>query len=65
MITDLDNYSDWAHYSAEINSKILRDMRAGNHALTKETCAGYWQGVKEFYTAFDYETYFAEVYSDS
>lgn len=65
VVTDLDNYSDWAHYSSEVNSKLLRDMHAGEHELTKENCAGYWQGVKDFYTAFDYEAYFAEVYGDS
>ena len=63
MVTDLNNYSDWAHYSADINSKLLRDMKEGAHALTKENCADYWQGVQDFYTAFDYEAYFADVYA--
>ena len=26
-------------------------------------CADYWQGVQDFYTAFDYEAYFADVYA--
>ena len=63
VVTDLNNYSDWAHYSADINSKLLRDMKEGAHALTIENCADYWQGVQDFYTAFDYEAYFADVYA--
>ena len=63
VVTDLNNYSDWAHYSADINSKLLRDMKEGTHALTKENCADYWRGVQDFYTAFDYEAYFADVYA--
>ena len=62
MVTNLDNYSDWAHYSADINSRLLRDMQAGEHRLTRETCKDYWQAVEKFYTAFDYEGYFAELY---
>ena len=65
VVTDLNNYSDWAHYSAEINSKILRDMKAGEHAVTSENCADYWRGVEAFYKAFDYETYFGGVYGNS
>lgn len=65
VVTDLENYSDWAHYSADINSKLLRAMKAGEHELTKENCAGYWRGVESYYQNFDYVAYFAEVYADS
>ena len=65
VVTNLENYSDWAHYSADINSRLLADMRAGEHRLTKENCADYWCGVEEYYTSFDYEGYFAQVFSDT
>ncbi|MDO5546760.1 MAG: hypothetical protein Q4F81_13255 [Eubacteriales bacterium] len=65
VVKDLNNYSDWAHYSAQINSEILLDMKAGEHALTKENCSDYWRGVEAYYKNFDYMAYFAEIYADS
>ena len=65
VVTDLSNYSDWAHYSARINSKILRDMHAGEHELTAQTCDAYWSSVQAYYESFDYTAYFAGVYGET
>lgn len=60
LICDLDYYKDEIHYSEEINSRILRWMREGEHLLTRDNYQAYCERVGEFYTTFDYEALFME-----
>lgn len=65
MITDLDNYySDGWHYSADINSQILKWMKNGEHRLTRDNLDDYWQEVFDFYSTYDYDALFNEVNAD-
>lgn len=58
MICNLDNYKDIAHYSPDINSKILEWMKMGEHELTKETYMQYCDSVYTYYMNYDYEALF-------
>ncbi len=55
VICDLDNYKDTLHYGEWINSRILEDMKAGEHLLTEENYEVYLEEIREFYAAYDYE----------
>jgi len=46
---DLDNYTDTMHYSAEINSKILKAIADGDGELTKDNYVQYYDDIRERY----------------
>ncbi len=58
LITDLDNYKDWTHYSEDVNSMILQAMAAGEHQLTAEHYQDYFAQITEYYTSYDYDAIF-------
>ena len=57
-VCDLSNYKDYAHYSEEINSRILKCMKNEEFLLTKENCEDYFQSVYSFYTEYPYDSIF-------
>lgn len=60
IITNLDNYRDYSHYSPKINSYMSKEMKKGTHRLYKDN---YEKVVNEFYdylVEFDYDSFFAE-----
>jgi len=59
ITTDLNHYMDPEHHSAQINSRILRDMHAGRNLLTQENQEAYWNAQERFYDTFDYAGHFA------
>lgn len=61
VITDLDNYKDSEHHSAEINRYILECMKDGKFLLTKENCESYWKEAQEFLLGFDYDAYLEQM----
>ena len=62
MITDLDNYRDKYHYSADVNSKMLQWMAQEDerYLLTKDNYQGYWDEIREYYLNYDYDSIFEE-----
>lgn len=54
LVCDLNNYSDKMHYSDQINSMILRDMKSGKGLLTKDNYMDYISREKALYNGFDY-----------
>ena len=60
MVCDLDNYRDFAHYSAQINSDILQWMADldENYILTKDNYIEYWDEIRDFYFYYDYNSIF-------
>lgn len=58
MIGDLDNYKDSIHYHEDVNSQMLKWMKAGDHMLTKETYQEHFRKLSAFYDGYDYETAF-------
>lgn len=60
MVCDLNNYSDSAHYSSAINSKILNWMKEGKGELTKDNYQQKIEETKEFYMNYDYNVLFEE-----
>lgn len=60
LITNIDNYRDIGHHSAEINTQILKWMKEGEGLLTEENYLDYLSREHKFLTEFDYETYFAD-----
>lgn len=51
---NLDNYNDPIHYTSEINSEILREIKNGEHQLTKDNYKQYVQDIYQFYSNYDY-----------
>lgn len=58
-ITNLNNYKDPAHYSAEINSLLLQRMAAGEYELTQENYTAHWQEVSQYYLGYNYDALFS------
>lgn len=54
IVTDLNNYKDYAHYGQWVNSLILRWIHDGNGLLTKENYQSYIKNEYEFYSTYDY-----------
>ncbi len=59
LITDLDNYTDKAHYAEHVNSLLLERMHRGEHQLTRENYRSHWQEVSAFYLAYDYDALYS------
>ena len=55
IVCDLDNYKDQAHYSAAVNSELLRCMAAGEGRLTKDNYQDYIRRIRELYMGYDYD----------
>ncbi len=58
IITNLNNYRDKEHYSADINTKILEWIAAGEGLVTKDNYKQIIETEKEYYLNYDYETVF-------
>jgi hypothetical protein len=58
IITNLDNYRDKEHYSAQINSKILEWMVNGDGLVTKDNYLERLEIEKDYYLNYDYESIF-------
>ena len=58
LICDLNNYTDIAHFTGEINDYIMEEMASGNHRLTRENYEEYCEKEWDFYTQYDYESLF-------
>ncbi len=54
IIGNLDNYMDSQHYSAEINSEIIRMISEGEGELTKGNYQEYYEQIQELYLNYDY-----------
>lgn len=59
LITDLDNYTDKAHYAEHVNSLILQRMHRGEYQLTKENYRSRWQEISEFYLSYNYDALYS------
>lgn len=58
LVCNLDHYKDVFHYSADINSQILRWIHDGEYRLTKENYEDYLAQITEFYSNYDYDVIF-------
>lgn len=58
IVTNLDNYKDTTHYSADINSFILKSMNKGEHQLTKKNYKEYYDKILKYYNNYDYDKLF-------
>jgi hypothetical protein len=58
IIENLNNYRDKEHYSAEINTKILEWIAAGDGLLTKDNYLDKLEIEKDYYLNYDYESIF-------
>lgn len=54
LTCNLDNYRDYQHYGAWVNSWILEQMAADNHRLTQENYQAYFATIRDFYWSYDY-----------
>lgn len=58
MVTDFDNYKDIWHYSEDINSRILYDMKEGNYIINCENYQDYLKREEQYYLNYDYNSLF-------
>jgi hypothetical protein len=58
IITNLDNYKDYSHYSKDINSWMTKSMAAGHGLVTRENADEVVENMREFVHAYDFETLF-------
>ena len=54
VITNLDNYKDYNHYSPEINDQIMNIFAGDEYVLTKDNYKDYLNDFKEFIVNYDY-----------
>lgn len=54
VICDLDNYSDTIHYTAAINSYMLRSIAEEEKRVTKTNYVDHIEEMKDFYLNYDY-----------
>ena len=66
IITNLDNYRDKEHYSAQINTKILEWIASGDGLITKENYRDRLKEEMNYYLNYDYDSVFSkEAYPES
>jgi hypothetical protein len=58
--SNFDNYRDIVHYHSGINSLLLQRMHAGEYRLTRDNYLAHWDEVREYYSAYDYDSLFCE-----
>ncbi|MBR6160230.1 MAG: hypothetical protein IKQ40_08000, partial [Lachnospiraceae bacterium] len=58
IITDLDNYKDYSHFSKDISYRIYECMRDGKYELTDETSFDTLLKFSEDVAAYDHESSF-------
>ena len=58
LITDLDNYKDYSHYSKDISHYLYECMRDGKHEVTKDTSFDTLLKFSEDIAAYDHEQSF-------
>ena len=61
IITDLDNYKDYTHHSAEINRQILAALAADavEYRLTEENYQQRFAALEELARGYDYDSLLA------
>lgn len=57
LVSDLDNYMDYNHYSPQVNSMILSWIKNGEYQLSEENAKQYVQDVKTLVETFDYTSF--------
>lgn len=58
ITTNLDNYREKEHFGGWINSYILDTMFKGEHEITHSNIDNYFEGVKNFYLCYNYNSMF-------
>lgn len=54
LVCDLDHYKDYMHYGEWVNSRLLEQMKNGEHLLTEENYQEYLEEIRNFYGSYDY-----------
>ena len=62
VMSDLDNYGDMYHYSAQVSAELLRRIKADQGIVTKENYQAQVDSFFNFIESFDYESMFAKDY---
>ena len=57
IVTDLDNYKDYNHYSPEINDWIMNTLSGEDYVLTQDNYKDYVNHLREFVINYDYSEY--------
>jgi len=54
LVTDLDQYCDAIHYSAQVNDWMIEEMAGNRHVITEENFKESFEQMRIFYTEYDY-----------
>jgi hypothetical protein len=57
IVTDLNNYHDLGHYSADINDYLVECFANGTHLVTKENYIEELEKMRALVVGFDYEVF--------
>ena len=57
VVTNLDNYKDYKHYSKEVNKMMLDDMYNNNYILNEENYLTRINNFEAFVTSFNYDEF--------
>lgn len=58
VMSDLDNYVDMYHYSAQVSAELLRRIKADQGLVTKETYHAQIDKLFQYVETYDYESLF-------
>ncbi|MEG0960204.1 MAG: hypothetical protein RSC93_07330 [Erysipelotrichaceae bacterium] len=61
LVTDLDNYKDYNHYSDKINSEILNWMKKDEYLVTKDNSKETLNKLKKIISEYDYASIAKEI----
>lgn len=64
LICDLSYYNDKFHYSADINSQILRWISEGEYRITESNLDNHITNMRNFYTEYPYDKIFESIGKD-
>lgn len=59
IVTDLNHYKDYSHYSPEINAYITRVLADRTEILTKENVSSVLENTKQYLSEYDYDSIFS------
>lgn len=56
LITNLDNYTDYVHYSREVSRMMLEQMAQGEHRITMENYLDILKEMQEYIQSYNYSS---------
>ncbi|MCI8382661.1 MAG: hypothetical protein HFI07_12905 [Lachnospiraceae bacterium] len=55
LVCNLDHYKDYLHYSEQVNTWILENLKGEEYLLTEDNYLEYLEKIRDFYHSYDYD----------